>query len=98
MVKRVLLGGLLGGILVFNWGYVAHMVLPTRGDGRPRPPDEETVIGSIRSTIKEPGFYLFPGMDVSKKPSESEMQAWLEKAKQGPVGVVIVRPEGGEVV
>ena len=24
------------------------------------------------------------------------MQAWQEKAKQGPVGVLIVRPQGGE--
>jgi hypothetical protein len=96
MAKRIILGGLLGGILLFNWGYVAHMVLPIGEMACHQIPDEATVIGSIRSSIKEPGFYLFPGMDMSKHPSESEMQAWQEKAKQGPVGVVIVRPQGGE--
>ena len=56
------------------------------------------MIGPIRSTVKEPGFYLYPGMDMSGKASESEQQAWPEKAKQGPVGVLIVQPQGSEFV
>jgi hypothetical protein len=96
MAKRIILGGLLGGILLFFWGFVAHMVLPLGEMACHQMPDEATVIGTIRSTIKEPGFYLFPGIDTSKHPSESEMQAWQEKAKQGPIGVLIVKPQGGE--
>jgi hypothetical protein len=96
MAKRVILAGILGGILVFNWGYVAHMVLPTGEMGVHALPDEASVIATIRSTMKAPGFYLFPDMDKSGKASESEQQAWAEKAKQGPVGVLIVRPDGRE--
>ena len=92
MVKRVILGGILGGILLFNWGYVAHMLLPLGEMGVHILPDEAAVVGPIRSTVKEPGFYLFPGMDMSGKASESEQKAWAEKAKQGPVGVLIVQP------
>jgi hypothetical protein len=98
MVKRVILAGILGGILLFNWGFVAHMVLPIGEMGVHVLPDEAAVVGPIRGTVKEPGFYLFPGMDMSGKASESEKQAWAEKAKQGPVGVLIVRPRGGEFV
>jgi hypothetical protein len=96
MVKRIILGGLLGGILVFNWGFVAHMLLPLGTIGVHALPDEATVVGPIRSTIKAPGFYLFPGMDMSGKASESEQKAWEERAKQGPVGVLIVQPQGGD--
>ena len=28
MKVRVLLAGVLGGFVLFNWGFVAHMVLP----------------------------------------------------------------------
>jgi hypothetical protein len=98
MVKRILLGGILSGILVFNWGFVAHMVLPLGEMGVHILPDEAAVVGPIRSTVKDPGFYLFPGMDMSGKASESEQQAWLEKAKQGPVGILIVQPQGGDGV
>jgi hypothetical protein len=98
MVKRIILGGLLGGILVFNWGFVAHMVLPLGRMGVHVLPDEAPVVDPIRSAVKEPGFYVFPGMDMCGKASESEQQAWQEKAKQGPVGVLIVRPRGSEFV
>jgi hypothetical protein len=96
MAKRIVLGGIVGGIVVFFWGFVAHMMLPLGEIGVHVIPDEASVIGPIRNAIKQPGFYLFPGMDMSGKASESEKQAWLEKAKQGPVGVLIVKPQGGE--
>jgi hypothetical protein len=96
MARRILLGAILGGIVVFHWGFVAHMVLPLGKVGVHILPDEAAVVGPIRSTVKEPGFYLFPGMDMSGQASESEQQAWLERAKKGPVGVVIVQPQGGE--
>ena len=57
MAKRIILGGLLGGILVFNWGYVAHMVLPLgemgvphtarRGDGDRRDPEHDQGAGVL---------------------------------------------------
>jgi hypothetical protein len=94
MARRILLGAILGGIVVFNWGYVAHMVLPTGEMGVHAIRDEGAVIDSVRSAVKESGFYLFPGMENPKQASESQQQAWLEKAKKGPVGVLIVRPQG----
>ena len=97
-MSRVALGGLLAGILVFSWGAFAHMVLPLGKMGVHLIPNEEPVIGAMRDTIREPGFYFFPGMDMSRQASESEEQAWQAKVKQGPVGVIIVRPSGGEAM
>ena len=74
------------------------MLLPLGEMGVHILPDEAAVVGPIRSTVKEPGFYLYPGMDMSGKASESEQKAWAEKAKQGPVGVLIVQPQGSEFV
>ena len=96
MAKRVILAAILGGILLFNWGFVAHMVLPIGEMGVHMLPDEAAVAGQIRSTVKAPGFYIFPGKDMSKNASESEQKVWEEKAKQGPVGVLIVQPQGRE--
>jgi hypothetical protein len=97
MAKRIILGAILGGIVVFNWGYVAHMVLPTGEMGVHAIRDEAAVMDTVRSTIQAPGWYLFPGLENCKQASESERQAVMEKAKQGPVGVLIVRPQGGEI-
>lgn len=97
-MSKVVLGGLLAGIVVFFWGAFAHMVLPLGRVGVHMIPDEEPVIGAMRDTIREPGFYFFPGKDMSRQASESEEQVWQAKVKQGPVGVIIVRPSGGEAM
>jgi hypothetical protein len=96
MTKRVILAGILGGILMFNWGFLTHMVLPIGEMGVRKLPDEPAVFAPIKGTVKEPGFYVFPAMDMNAP--ESEQQACLEKAKQGPVGVLIVKPQGAEIV
>jgi hypothetical protein len=96
MAKRIVLGGIVGGIVIFVWGFISHMLLPIGEMGVHKLPDEDAVISTVRTTIKEPGFYLFPAVDMSGKVTESEQQAMQEKLKQGPVGVVIVRPQGGE--
>jgi hypothetical protein len=95
---KVVSGGILAGIVVFFWGAFAHMVLPLGKMGVRLIPNEESVIGAIRDTIREPGFYFFPGKDMSRQASESEEQVWQAKVKQGPVGVIIIRPSGGEAM
>jgi hypothetical protein len=97
MVRRIILGGVLAGILVFNWGFVSHMVLPIGEMGVDLLPDEPAVIGTVRGTVKEPGFYIFPGMKDLMQKSESERSAYAEKLRQGPVGLLIVHPEGREL-
>jgi hypothetical protein len=95
-MAKVVAGGVLAGIVVFFWGAFAHMVLPLGQMGIRMIPDEGTVLGAMRDTIREPGFYLFPGMDMSGKASDSERQAWHAKVKQGPAGVLVIQPSGGE--
>ncbi len=97
-MAKVVLGGFLAGIVVFFWGAFAHMVLPLGKMGVRQIPNEEPVLGAMRDTIHEPGFYFLPGKDMSKQASESEEQVWLEKVKKGPVGVLIVQPSGGEAM
>lgn len=95
---KVVSGGILAGIVVFFWGAFAHMVLPLGKMGVRMMPNEEPVLGAMRDTIREPGFYFFPGLDMSRDASTSEQQAWEARVKQGPVGVLIIHPSGGEAM
>jgi hypothetical protein len=97
-MAKVVLGGFLTGIVLFFWGAFAHMVLPLGKMGVRQIPDEGPVLEAVRETVREPGFYFFPGKDMNKPASESEEQAWMEKVKRGPVGVLIVRPTDGEAI
>jgi hypothetical protein len=90
---RIIFGGLLAGVVVFFWGFVSHMLLPVGEMGILNIPNEESVLGAMRNSIQRPGFYLFPYMDP-KDTSEASHKALLEKQKKGPVGVMVVHPEG----
>jgi hypothetical protein len=95
---RVLLGGLLAGVVVFFWGAVSHMALPIGTMGIRQIPDEEAVLTAFRGSITAPGFYFFPGMDHSKPASRSEQEAVMARIKQGPTGILVIHPEGAEAM
>jgi hypothetical protein len=95
---RVVLGGLVAGVVVFFWGAISHMALPLGTIGIRQLPNEEGIIAAFRGSITAPGFYFFPGVDHSKPVSKSEEEMVIAKIKQGPTGVLIVHPEGGEAM
>ena len=93
-MKRILIGGLLGGIIVFAWGAVSHMVLPIGTIGIKTLPNEAAVVGAMKNAIPEPGFYFFPGMDMSGKATPEEEKAWQARYAQGPTGILVYHPQG----
>ena len=92
MIKKILLGGLVGGIVLFVWGFVSHTVLPLGEMGVQPLPEEEILLGTMESTVSEPAIYFFPGM--SKDPSPEETQLWMQKYEAGPIGILVYRPTG----
>ena len=95
MAKRIVLGGLLGGVMAFLMGSFFHMATHLGETGIRNLPSEDNVVGAMRTSIHEPGLYFFPGMDMSKRPTDAEQAAYLEKYQQGPTGILIFSP-GGE--
>jgi hypothetical protein len=93
-MKRILLAAVVGGIVLFVWGGLSHTVLLI-GTGFSPLPDEDTVVKTLSSSVKEKGLYFFPGKDFHHSTPEQEA-AWLEKFRTGPTGMIIYRPVGGE--
>lgn len=90
---RVLLAGLLGGILVFGWGAFSHMVLQVGDMGVKSLPD--AAAPALSTSLTEHGFYFFPGLD-EKNATPEQMTAWEAKYKAGPRGVVVFDPTGDD--
>jgi hypothetical protein len=78
-MKRWLIGGVIGGIIMFIWSAFSHMVLPLGEMGLKTLPNENVVIPAMKDGIREPGLYMFPGLDMSKKPTAEEQAAWAER-------------------
>ncbi len=96
-MKKILLAALAGGLVLFVWGAVSHMVLPLGEAGLKNLPDEEPVLTALGAPIPEPGLYFYPGLDM-KNATEEQRAAWVEKIKSGPSGLLLYRPSGGEAM
>ena len=93
---RVLVGGVVGGIVMFFWGFVSHSLLKISESSVRNIPAEPVVTTAMKLAINQPGFYYFPGMDHSRTPTPEERQAWEDKFRRGPTGVLVIHPQGGE--
>ena len=85
---KILLGGVLGGILMFIWTSIAHMALPLGEAGIREIANESAVLGAMHSTIGEQtGLYIFPGPGVGKnatRQEKSEAMKRMSKKKSQP--------------
>lgn len=103
MAKRILLAGILGGIAMFAWSSIAHMVLPLGTVGIREIPNEQAVLSAMQTSMGgSSGMYLFPGMGLGPSPSMKEMNAAMpqyeKKLATNPHGIVIYHPPGGKAM
>jgi hypothetical protein len=82
---------LLSAVVVFVTSSVVHMVIPWHKTDYGRVPAEEKLMDLLRPLAIPPGDYMVPR---PSGPEELKSPAFAEKAKQGPVLVMTVLPNG----
>src|SRR5207247_5073437 len=87
MAKRVILAGIFGGVIIFLWGYLAHTVLGLGAVGIKELSNEQAVVGALRASTSEPGFYFFPGVGMTMGASPEQIRAAMQKAAAGPYDI-----------
>jgi len=98
-MKTVILAGILGGIAMFIWTSIAHVVLPLGEAGIKELPNESAVMAALQSNIGENrGLYLFPGVGAGPNPTREQkseaMKHMEEKLAQNPSGLLMYFPPG----
>jgi hypothetical protein len=89
---RILIAGILGGIAMFIWTSIAHLVTPLATTGFQQMPNEQAVSTALTASIGEkPGLYIYPWADP-KDPKR--MEKITAAMKVGPSGWVIYHPAG----
>jgi len=91
---KILLVAVFGGIDIFFWGFVAHMLLPLGEMGLQSIPNEDALAAAMTKDVREPGLYFVPGRDMSKSQSQEEMDAHAAKIAKGPYGFMVIYPNG----
>ena len=96
MAKRILLAGILGGIVMFLWGGLWHDQLPTAFAGLRSLPSQQTIVSTLKANVPEAGMYLFPGFGVPDSASFAEKKAAMQNLEKnppaGPQGLLIYSP------
>ena len=98
MTKRILLAGLLGGLALFLWEFVAHDILPLGEAGVRALPNERAIQDAIKDNVREPAFYIFPapelrpGMTADQK--NQAQQTMMRRMQTEPSGIMVVYPRG----
>jgi hypothetical protein len=87
MPRNVLLAGLLGGLAMFVWSFIAHMALPLGEAGIRQIDREEVLLSTMRTDIPDHGLYMFPKMP----PGMTEAQ-YGERIASGPSGLMVYFP------
>jgi hypothetical protein len=80
----------LSAVIVFVASSVMHMLLKYHNSDYRKRPDEDKILAALRPANLQPGLYVFPHTTHQ----EMNSPAMAEKFKQGPVGIMTIRPSG----
>src|ERR1041385_9328977 len=99
---KILLAGVLGGILMFIWTSIAHMLLPLGEAGIGEIPNESAVLNPMINNIgNKTGLYIFPGFGFGPNPTREQrnqaMKDMDEKLANNPSGILMYHPPGRTV-
>jgi hypothetical protein len=96
MKSRIIVAGVAGGVGIFLWGFVAHMLLPLGEAGIHALPHQDKVLPVLSASVKEPGLYIFPWPEASPgtpMPANQEAQKTAaELYKTSPHGLLLFHP------
>ena len=100
---KILLAGILGGIVMFIWTSIAHMALPLGEAGLGEIRNESAVLSAMQSNIgDQTGLYIFPGPGLGKNATRQEkneaMKHMGEKIATNPSGILMYHPPGRPLV
>lgn len=91
---RIAITGLIGGIVFFVWGAIAHMMLPIGTMGMKLPTDQQATLSSIASTTQGAGVYMYPSIAPDKWNDEAAVKAFNDANKDSAYAFVIYQPGG----
>lgn len=97
-MKKILMAGLVGGLVMFLWGFVSHMLLPVGTMGFTQMPVNSPLLEAMKQNLPAEGLYAFPGLEVGRKQTEAEDAVWAGKYKMGPNGLLLYHPVGTDPI
>ncbi len=95
MLKQIIIGGLLGGITLFMWGFISWAAMDWHHSTVRSHEGINAVVENINEHLPETGVYYFPPMTFEQDDTEA-MEAWMDLHKTEPHGMIFYNAVPGE--
>ncbi|HEY1771279.1 MAG TPA: hypothetical protein VGG02_13590 [Chthoniobacterales bacterium] len=97
-MNRIFIAGIVGGIVMFIWSSIAHMLLPLGEVGVQELPNQPASFAALEANIPEAGLYMLPGFGLGPNPTSAQtheaMKHMDERAALYPSGFLMYFPKG----
>ena len=94
---RIVVAGLVGGLAMFLWGAVSHMLLPIGEAGHRTATQQQVVLDALARSTSGEGVYMYPGIAPERINDAAAMQAFAEESRGKPYAFVVYQPGGNPV-
>ncbi|RUL79637.1 hypothetical protein [Dyella choica] len=95
---RILVAAIFGGIVMFIWGGLAHMVLGLGNPGIYQPMHEDVVLTSLHEGLgSKPGVYILPSFDPKQWSDQAARTEYAQKAQASPYAWIVYLPQGEDM-
>jgi hypothetical protein len=91
-MKQIFIAGLVGGVILYFWGFLAWVVIPLHTPAIHTIANEDAVVSSMNAGMSKKGVYMFPAQPPKGNTAETEV--WTKKMEKGPTGMVVYDPGG----
>ncbi len=96
---RVLVAGLIGGIVMFLWGVAAHTALGLGAVGTRLPVNENVALSGLQEGLGDrAGIYMLPALDPQHMGDPAVVRAYSIKAVRSPYAWVVYQPRGTDMM
>ncbi|NUO74625.1 MAG: hypothetical protein HOQ32_01285 [Lysobacter sp.] len=95
---RIAITGLIGAIVMFIWGAVAHMALPIGEMGIKLPAQQDAVLNALSQSAAGEGVYMYPSMAPEKWGDEAFRNGFIAENKDKAYAFVIYQPGGNPAI
>jgi hypothetical protein len=90
---RLFMAALLGGVVMFLWGFVAHMLLPVGDMGLRTPTNEDAVLAAVRDNLPGEGVYVLPWLGPDAMKDTDRAKAYAAKVDASPYAWIVYQPQ-----
>lgn len=94
---RILIAGILGGIVIFIWSAVAHTALPIGEAGFKQPTQQDAVLQALSGSTQGEGVYMYPSLSPEQWKDEAALKTFSEQSRGMPYAFVVFQPGGNPV-